>query len=272
MRNRAFTLVELLVVIGIIALLISMLLPALNKARESANTLKCLSNLRQFGIADQMYSTDNHGYLFPSYWNDGGVYLQTILARYIPLADKDQGNISAATGMGPQIYVCPTAIVDLTIQFPMTYGCNEGLHPHESPPPPVQYFFKDSSNVYHDTPVNRAQIHRPTEVISMADSSLSAGGYASTAYRASGWLDRTNSDNLFLSNPAFAAMPYTSAPPGIVGYVWTNDESPGFHPRFRHNRNTACNAVFLDGHCETFLLKNDGKTSNMLAKNFATWY
>src|SRR5881227_1133697 len=62
-RLRAFTLVELLVVIGIIALLISMLLPTLNKAREAGRQVKCLANMRNLSNALIQFTNDNRGYM-----------------------------------------------------------------------------------------------------------------------------------------------------------------------------------------------------------------
>ena len=97
----AFTLVELLVVIGVIALLIALLMPALGKARESARRVNCMSNLRQLATAWLAYAQANKGQLVPAEnWKDGWA---------------DAGNTDEAVISGllypwvpdPRVYRCP---------------------------------------------------------------------------------------------------------------------------------------------------------------------
>jgi prepilin-type N-terminal cleavage/methylation domain-containing protein/prepilin-type processing-associated H-X9-DG protein len=113
--RRGFSLVELLVVIGIIAVLISILLPSLSKARAQANFVKCQSNMRQIGIQLQMYLNDWNGWLFPPNLHAG-------------LPENQRWTAQVFDVWNPPIMLCPS---DLEPELQHSYLLNDHLVEHK---------------------------------------------------------------------------------------------------------------------------------------------
>ena len=111
--HRAFTLIELLVVIAIIAILAAMLLPALSRAKEKAKATYCLNNLRQWGLATQLFASDHEDLLPPDGTPNGtsvdhGWYNDLPRTLNLPTYHEMPWRTNASIDVGRSIWICPS--------------------------------------------------------------------------------------------------------------------------------------------------------------------
>lgn len=110
---KCFSLIELLIVVMILAILISLLLPALNKARQAGQYSACTSNLKQLGTASTMYMNDNQDYITPRSSADEKVTWDDLLGaggydgRKLTQQQAQKVPLRTTTPPGGKIYVCP---------------------------------------------------------------------------------------------------------------------------------------------------------------------
>ena len=119
--RKSFTLIELLVVIAIIAILASLLLPALNSAKQKAYDTQCKNNIKQIGMGFQMYTPDNKDY-FPTNYIAQGAYVKAIYS-YI-MAKNNDFIRTGDTNVKEKIWWCPNWLSKVTKKTNYTYSIN----------------------------------------------------------------------------------------------------------------------------------------------------
>src|ERR1700728_1269453 len=194
-RRFGFTLVELLVVIGIIAILIAILLPALSTARQQANLLSCQSRLRQIGQAIVMYTQDNQGVLPYGYWAgtaaqqyENGADWSTLISYELSSRLGSTYGQQGASGVAAFNRGIFLDVDTITGSAGIQYSCHPRLMPGLSTP------LNDGTSYHGIVPYKLAHIQRSAEIVLMMDGVLcqyepNSGvtnywGTAATAYAA----------------------------------------------------------------------------------------
>jgi prepilin-type N-terminal cleavage/methylation domain-containing protein/prepilin-type processing-associated H-X9-DG protein len=277
--RNAFTLVELLVVIGIIAVLIAIILPALNNARAAANSTACLANLRQMGQAVQMYAMANKGQLPYGYWNGSNtpagpanyaVSTDWTILLLNTLASKQHGvNYTDETGKSggvKELFRDKDTIEGTAVTH---YSAHPRLMPDLSDVD-VAIAITTGQTVYLK-PYKLARIKRPAQIAIIMDGTQirtlpgstdpNLWGAFATVYKldnSARYQGPTVGGRSYLLADWPGATDDTSIDPGPntdANAVAGGLTGPDGNIRWRHMKGKAANFLFGDGHAEPRALK-----------------